>query len=586
MYRNRTCGELNIAHVGQEVTLSGWVQKVRAMGGMTFIDLRDRYGITQLVFNMETDAALCGQANRLGREYVIQVTGKVAERSSKNKNIATGDIEIFVSSLTVLNESEVPPFLIENDTDGNEELRLTYRYLDIRRPELRDRLIKRAHIIRAVREYLDSKDFIEVETPNLIKSTPEGARDFLVPSRLVPGSFYALPQSPQILKQLLMVAGMDRYYQIVKCFRDEDFRGDRQPEFSQIDCEMSFVHQEDIFETFGGMIQHVFKKILNYELTSIPRIKYDDAIRLYGSDKPDLRFDCPIVELNALLPTSEFGVFNHTVAEGGLVAGLNAKGSAAYTRKQLDELTEFVKAPHRGLGGLVSIRFNEDGTVKSSIDKFFTEEQLREIGKAFGAEKGDLLLIAADKTSKVRKALGDLRLELAKRNNWIKPGTWSVLWVVDFPLFEKDEESGEITFAHHPFCSPHPEDLQYFDTEPTRVRAQTYDMVMNGNEILSGSIRIHQKDIQEKVFKSLGLNEEEREKKFGFLLTAFKYGAPPHGGCAFGLDRLVMLMAGGDTIRDVIAFPKTSGGRDLMMDAPTPVEKKQLDELGIAVIKS
>ncbi len=586
MYRNRTCGELNIAHTGQEVTLSGWVQRVRNMGGMTFIDLRDRYGITQLVFNMETDAKLCEQANNLGREYVIQVSGKVAERSSKNKNIATGDIEIFVSSLTVLNESEVPPFLIENDTDGSEELRLTYRYLDIRRPELRDRLIKRAHIIRAVREYLDGKDFLEVETPNLIKSTPEGARDFLVPSRLVHGSFYALPQSPQILKQLLMVAGMDRYYQIVKCFRDEDFRGDRQPEFSQIDCEMSFVHQEDIFETFGGMIQHVFKKILNYELASIPRLKYDDAIRLYGSDKPDLRFDCPIVELNAVLPASEFAVFNNAVANGGLVAGLNAKGSAAYTRKQLDELTEFVKASHRGLGGLVNIRFNEDGTVKSSIDKFYTEEQLREIGKAFGAEKGDLLLLAADKTSKVRKSLGDLRLELAKRNNWIKPGTWSVLWVVDFPLFEKDEESGDITFAHHPFCSPHPEDLQYFDTEPTRVRAQTYDMVMNGNEILSGSIRIHQKDIQEKVFKNLGLNEEERDKKFGFLLSAFKYGAPPHGGCAFGLDRLVMLMAGGETIRDVIAFPKTSGGRDLMMDAPTPVEKKQLDELGVAVIKS
>ncbi|MCW5908050.1 MAG: aspartate--tRNA ligase [Chitinophagales bacterium] len=583
MYRNRTCGELTMSHVGQEVLLSGWVQRQRIMGGMTFIDLRDRYGITQLVFNMETDAALCEKANNLGREFVIQVSGKVAERINKNKNIPTGDIEIIVSSLTILNESEVPPFLIESDTDGSEELRLTYRYLDIRRPELRDRLVKRALIIRAVREYLDSKDFLEVETPNLIKSTPEGARDFLVPSRLVHGSFYALPQSPQILKQLLMVAGMDRYYQIVKCFRDEDFRGDRQPEFSQIDCEMSFVHQEDIFETFGGMVQHVFKKILNYELSEIPRLKYDDALRLYGSDKPDLRFACPIVELNATLPKSEFGVFNNAIAGGGLVAGLNAKGCATYTRKQFDELTEFVKASHRGLGGLVNIRFNEDGTVKSSVDKFYTEEQLREIGQAFGAEKGDLLLIAADKTSKVRKSLGDLRLELAKRNNWIKPGTWSVLWVVDFPLFEKDEESGEITFAHHPFCSPHPEDLQYFDTEPTRVRAQTYDMVMNGNEILSGSIRIHQRDIQEKVFKNLGLSEEEREKKFGFLLTAFKYGAPPHGGCAFGLDRLVMLMAGGETIRDVIAFPKTSGGRDLMMDAPTPVEKKQLDELGIAL---
>lgn len=583
MYRNRTCGELNINHIEQEVVLSGWVQRVRALGGMTFVDLRDRYGITQLVFNMETNADLCTQANQLGREFVIQVTGKVAERSSKNKNIPTGDIEITVTELNVLSVSEVPPFIIDNETDGSEELRLKYRYLDIRRPELRDRLVKRAHIIRAVREYLDGRDFIEVETPNLIKSTPEGARDFLVPSRLQHGSFYALPQSPQILKQLLMVAGMDRYYQIVKCFRDEDFRGDRQPEFTQIDCEMSFVHQEDIFENFGGMMQHVFKKILNYDLGEIPRLRYDDAMRLYGSDKPDLRFDCKIVELNESLPASEFTVFNNMVTSGGLVAGINAKGCSTYTRKQLDELTEFVKASHRGLGGLVNIRFNEDGTVKSSVDKFYNEEQLREIGKAFGAEKGDMLLLAADKVSKVRKSLGDLRLELAKRNNWIKPGTFSVLWVVDFPLFEKDEESGEITFAHHPFCSPHPEDMQYFDTDPTRVRAQTYDMVLNGNEILSGSIRIHQRDIQERVFGNLGLSEEEREKKFGFLLTAFKYGAPPHGGCAFGLDRLVMLMVGGETIRDVIAYPKTSGGRDLMMDAPTRVEKKQLDELGIFV---
>lgn len=583
MYRSNTCGELNISNVGAQVTLSGWVQKVRAFGGMTFIDLRDRYGITQLVFNNEVNAPLCEAANQLGREYVIQITGKVAERSSKNPNIPTGEIEIIVDELNVLSASEVPPFLIEDETDGSEELRLKYRYLDIRRPQLRDRLIKRAHILRAVREYLDGKNFIEVETPNLIKSTPEGARDFLVPSRLVKGAFYALPQSPQILKQLLMVAGMDRYYQIVKCFRDEDFRGDRQPEFTQIDCEMSFVHQEDIFENFGGMVQHVFKKALNYELPTLQKLKYDDAMRLYGSDKPDLRFDCQIVELNDKLPASDFPVFNSAVAEGKLVAGINAKGSAAYTRKQLDELTEFVKASHRGLGGLVNIRFNEDGTVKSSVDKFYNEEQLREIGKAFGAEKGDMLLLAADKTSKVRKSLGDLRLDLAKRNNWIKPGTWSVLWVVDFPLFEKDEESGEITFAHHPFCSPHPEDMQYFDTDPTRVRAQTYDMVMNGNEILSGSIRIHQKDTQERVFGKLGLSAEDRDKKFGFMLNAFKYGAPPHGGCAFGVDRLVMLMAGGETIRDVIAFPKTSGGRDLMMDAPTSVDAAQLNELFIAI---
>jgi len=584
MYRTHTCGELNLNNVGAKVTLSGWVQKTRALGAMTFVDLRDRYGITQLVFNTDTGALLFETANKLGREFVIQVKGKVAERSSKNLNIPTGEIEILVSELDVLSESETPPFIIENETDGSEELRLKYRYLDIRRPKMRDTLLMRAQINKAVREYLDAKNFCEIETPNLIKSTPEGARDFLVPSRLQHGSFYALPQSPQILKQLLMVAGMDRYYQIVRCFRDEDFRGDRQPEFTQVDCEMSFVHQEDIFETFGGMIKHVFKKVLSYELPELQRLRYDDALKFYGSDKPDLRFDCKIVELNSVLPKNEFAVFNNAIASGGTVAGLNAKGCAAYSRKQTDELTEFVKASHRGLSGLVTVKFNEDGTVKSSIDKFFNEEQLREIGKAFDAQKGDLLLLAADKTSKVRKSLGDLRLELAKRNSWIKQGDWSVLWIVDFPLFEKDEDSGDITFAHHPFCSPHPEDMQYFDTDPTRVRAQTYDMVMNGNEILSGSIRIHQKDIQEKVFNRLGLTAEDREKKFGFMLNAFKYGAPPHGGCAFGLDRIVMLMAGGETIRDVIAYPKTSGGRDLMMDAPTPVDEKQLKELGIDLI--
>lgn len=574
-----------MAHVNQEVTLCGWVQITRDFGGMTFVDLRDRYGITQLAFNMNNNPALCEQAMKLGREFVITATGKVTERSNKNLNIPTGEVEIIVSELTVLNESDVPPFMIANDTDGSEDLRLKYRYLDIRRPQMRDRLITRAKILKSVREYLDNKDFIEIETPNLIKSTPEGARDFLVPSRLVEGSFYALPQSPQILKQLLMVAGMDKYYQVVKCFRDEDFRGDRQPEFTQIDCEMSFVHQEDIFETFGGMIRHMFKNVKNIDLPELPRLRYDDAIKYYGSDKPDLRFDCKIIDLNQILPTSEFAVFNNAISTGGLVAGVNAKGSAAYSRKQLDELTEFVKASHRGLSGLVNIRFNEDGTVKSSVDKFYTEEQLREIGKAFGAEKGDLLLIAADKTSKVRKSLGDLRLELAKRNNWITPDSWSVLWIVDFPLFEKDEETGDITFAHHPFCSPHPEDMQYFDSDPAQVRAQTYDMVMNGNEVLSGSIRIHNKQVQERVFQKLGINEEDREQKFGFMLNAFKYGAPPHGGCAFGVDRIVMLMTNGESIRDVIAFPKSSGGRDLMMDAPTPVDPKQLQELHISVIK-
>lgn len=585
MYRTNTCGELRLANANQTVTLAGWVQRVRDIGHLVFIDLRDRYGITQLSFNMDTNAALCDQARRLGREFVIQATGKVLEREAKNSNMPTGDIELSVEQLTILNEAETPPFTIENESDGSEELRMKYRYLDIRRPHLKDVLVTRATMIRAMREYLDGIGFVEVETPNLIKSTPEGARDFLVPSRMQPGTFYALPQSPQILKQLLMVAGMDRYYQVVKCYRDEDFRGDRQPEFTQLDCEMAFVNQEDIFNTFSGMVKHVFKKTKNIDLPDFLRLTYADAIKYYGSDKPDLRFDCKIVELNDMLPSSDFAVFNNAIAAGNLVAGVNAKGCAAYTRKQLDELTDFVKANHRGLSGLVNIKFNEDGTVKSSVDKFYSEEQLREIGKAFNAEKGDLILIAAEKAAKVRKSLGDLRLELAKRQNWIAPGSWSVFWVVDFPLFEKDEETGEINFVHHPFCSPHPEDLQYFDSNPLRVRAQTYDMVMNGNEILSGSIRIHQRDLQNRVFDKLGLTQADIDHKFGFMLNAFRYGAPPHGGCAFGIDRWVMLMTGGETIRDSMAFPKASNGRDLMMDAPAVVDTKQLDELYIAVVK-
>ncbi len=585
MYRTKTCGELRISNVNETVTLAGWVQTVRNIGHLVFIDLRDRYGITQLSLSRDGHAEVFELAGKLGREYVIQVTGRVTERTSKNANIPTGEIELLIDQLTILNEAETPPFTIENESDGGEELRMKYRYLDIRRPLLRDVLITRATMIRAMREYLDSKNFIEVETPNLIKSTPEGARDFLVPSRMQHGTFYALPQSPQILKQLLMVAGMDRYYQVVKCYRDEDFRGDRQPEFTQLDCEMSFVDQEDIFENFSGMVKHVFKKTKNIDLPDFIRLTYADALKYYGSDKPDLRFECKIVELNEALPKSEFPVFNNAIAAGNLVAGVNAKGCAAYTRKQLDELTEFVKASHRGLSGLVNIKFNEDGTVKSSVDKFYTEEQLKEIGKAMGAQKGDLLLIAAEKASKVRKSLGDLRLELAKRENWIAPGSWSVFWVVDFPLFEKDEETGEINFVHHPFCSPHPEDLQYFDSDPLRVRAQTYDMVMNGNEILSGSIRIHQRDLQNRVFNKLGLTEEEINHKFGFMLNAFRYGAPPHGGCAFGVDRWVMLMTGGETIRDSMAFPKASNGRDLMMDAPATVDPKQLEELGVAIIK-
>lgn len=584
MYRTKTCGELRIVDCGAEVTLAGWVQRVRDIGHLVFIDLRDRYGITQLSFNNDTNTELCAKAKSLGREFVIQAKGKVVERSAKNTQIPTGEIELEVSELQVLNASETPPFLIENETDGQEELRLKYRYLDIRRPMMKERLLMRAQMVKTTRAFLDNLDFCEIETPNLIKSTPEGARDFLVPSRLVAGSFYALPQSPQILKQLLMVAGMDRYYQVVKCYRDEDFRGDRQPEFTQIDCEMSFVNQEDIFEVFGGLIHKMFKDVKGIDIGEITRMTYQDAMKNYGSDKPDLRFDCPIIEIGEHVPASEFAVFNNVLSNGGLIAGLNAKGCANYSRKQLDELTEFVKVAHRGLSGLVNIKFNEDGSVKSSVDKFFTEDQLRSIGQSMNAEKGDLLLIAADKTSKVRKTLGDMRLELAKKNNWIDEKKFSVLWIIDFPLFEKDEETGEVVFVHHPFCSPNPDDLQYFDSNPLKVRALQYDMVINGWEVCSGSIRIHDKSLQNRVFEKLGINEEDREKKFGFMLNAFRYGAPPHGGCAFGLDRLVAIFAGGETIRDVIAFPKTSGGRDIMMDAPTPVDAKQLKELSIDVI--
>lgn len=583
MYRSKTCGELRLTAAGQEVTLAGWVQKVRDIGQIVFVDLRDRYGVTQLSFAMETNADLCERAKKLGREFVIQATGTVRERSNKNPQMPTGDIEIDVKEFTILNEAETPPFIIENETDGSEELRLKYRYLDIRRPVLRDILLMRSKMAAATRNYLNNLDFCEIETPFFIKSTPEGARDFLVPSRLVQGSFYALPQSPQILKQLLMVAGMDRYYQIVKCFRDEDFRGDRQPEFTQIDCEMSFVNQEDIFEIFGGLIQQLFHSAKNIAIGEIQRMTYAHAMQYYGSDKPDLRFDCKIVELNSSLPEADFAVFKNAIANGGLVAGINAKGCAAYTRKQLDEITEFVKVPHRGLGGIVNIKFNEDGSVKSSVDKFFTEAQLREIGQQFNAEKGDLILIAADKINKVRKSLGDLRLDLAKKQGWIDESNYSVLWIVDFPLFEQDEETGEIIFVHHPFCSPNPADMQYFHTEPLKVRALQYDMVINGWEVCSGSIRIHDRNLQNQIFEKLGLSEADIDKKFGFMLNAFRYGAPPHGGCAFGFDRLVTLFAGGDTIRDVIAFPKTSGGRDLMMDAPSTVDEKQLVELGIGI---
>jgi aspartyl-tRNA synthetase len=584
MYRSNHCGELRIEDLGKQVTLSGWVQTNRDLGAMTFIDLRDRYGITQLAFSTEKNADLTEQARKLGREFVIQVSGTVIERSSKNKNNPTGDIEIEVAELKVISVSETPPFTIIDDTDGSEEIRLRHRYLDIRRPVMRDRLITRAKMVKVIREYLDNQDFIEIETPNFIKSTPEGARDFLVPSRLHPGNFYALPQSPQILKQLLMVSGMDRYYQVVKCYRDEDFRGDRQPEFTQVDCEMSFVHQEDVLNMFEGMTKTVFQKIKGIELPDFPRITFHDAMKYYGSDKPDLRFDCKIVEIQDILPKSEFVVFNQVIENNGIVAGVNAKGCAGYTRKQIDALTDFVKESHRGLNGLVWIRWNDEG-IKSSVDKFYTPEQLETILKAFDAEKGDLILLGAERASKVRKSLGDLRLELAKNNGWIKEGNYSVLWVVDFPLFELDEETGETIFMHHPFCMPHETDVQYLESEPLKVRGQLYDMVINGNEIVSGSIRIHDKQLQDKIFNILGMTEEEIENKFGFMVNAFRYGAPPHGGCAFGLDRWVLLMTSGDTIRDVIAFPKSSNGKDMMMDAPTYVDPKQLDELGIAIKK-
>ena len=583
-YRSNTCGELRSSDIGKTVTLSGWVNIKRDLGEMVFIDLRDRHGLTQLVFMVKTDEALCDTARTLGREWVIQISGKVAERSNKNAKIPTGDIEIIVEALTILNASEIPPFTMDDDTDGGEELRMKYRYLDLRRPQMQKRLMLRANMLRAVREYLDVEGFVEIETPNLIKSTPEGARDFLVPSRMQAGLFYALPQSPQILKQLLMVAGMDRYYQIAKCFRDEDLRGDRQPEFTQIDCEMSFVNQEDVWFMFEGMVKHVFKKTKNIELPDFQRLPYLDAIKYYGSDKPDLRFDCKIKDLNDVVGGTDFSVFNTVINSGGLVAGINAKGCSEYTRKQIDELTEFVKAPQRGAGGLIYIRFNLDGSIKSSVDKFYSQEQLISIGKEINAEKGDLILIVGDKINKTRKVLGELRLEMAKREKWIDENSWSVFWVVDMPLFEPDENTGEPIFAHHPFCSPHLDDFQYMDSDPLRVRAQSYDLVMNGNEILSGSIRVHDKVLQEKIFKILGFSEEEKEKRFGFMVNAFQYGAPPHGGCAFGFDRWVMLMCGGETIRDVIPFPKNNAGRDLMMDAPAEVDNEQLKIVGLKLL--
>jgi len=577
MLRTVTCGALNLNNLGESVTLCGWVQKSRDLGGMTFIDIRDRYGITQLVFNMDDNRELCEAARSLGREFVIKAIGTVVERSNKNPKMPTGDVEIKISALEILNAAKLPPFMIDDETDGGDELRMKYRYLDLRRNPVRNNLVLRHKMAQSVRRYLDALDFIEVETPVLIKSTPEGARDFVVPSRMNEGEFYALPQSPQTFKQLLMVSGFDRYFQIVKCFRDEDLRADRQPEFTQIDCEMSFIEQEDILNTFEGLIRTLFKEVRNYDLPEVPRMQYADAMRLYGSDKPDTRFAMQFVELNHLVKGKGFPVFDN--AE--LVVGINAKGAANYTRKQLDELTDFIKRPQIGATGLIYARHNEDGTIKSSVDKFFNEEDLKQWSEVFETEKGDLLLILAGSTDKVRKQLNELRLEMGNRLGLRDKNTFSALWVLDFPLLEWDEETERYHAMHHPFTSPKPEDIALLDTDPKNVRANAYDMVINGTEVGGGSIRIHDRALQALMFKHLGFSAEEAQKQFGFLMDAFEFGAPPHGGIAFGFDRLTSIFAGLDSIRDVIAFPKNNSGRDVMIDSPSTIDEKQLKELKI-----
>ena len=585
MYRTKTCGELRINNVGESVTLAGWVQRVRKMGGMTFVDLRDRYGITQLVFNEETNADLCAQANKLGREYVIQVVGTVGERYSKNDKMPTGDIEITVTALTVLNASDVPPFTIEENTDGGDELRMKYRYLDLRREVVRRNLELRHKFCLAVRHFLDEKGFLEIETPVLVGSTPEGARDFIVPSRMNPGQFYALPQSPQTLKQLLMVAGMDRYFQIVKCFRDEDLRADRQPEFTQIDCEMSFVEQDDIINTFEEMAKYLFKEVRGYDLGDAPflRLPWHEAMRRFGSDKPDMRFGMEFVEvMDVLKGTGEFGVFNEAAYIGAIVA----EGCASYTRKQLDELTNFVKSPQIGAKGLVYARVDEQGNVKSSVDKFYAPEVMQRLKEFTGAKPGDLILmISGPDAMQARKQLCELRLEMGSRLGLRDKNKFALLWVVDFPMFEWSEEEGRLMAMHHPFTSPKPCDIPKLDTDPASVLADAYDMVCNGVEVGGGSIRIHDAELQAKIFKTLGFTPERAKEQFGFLMNAFKYGAPPHGGLAYGLDRWVSLFAGLDSIRDCIAFPKNNSGRDVMLDAPSFVDQKQLDELMLDIVK-
>lgn len=580
MYRSHTCGELRLSNVNQSVTLAGWVQKVRNLGGMTFIDLRDRYGLTQLVFNEDTLANVTEEARKLGREYVIQVVGIVSERSNKNGKMDTGDVEILVNELTLLNPSDLPPFTIEDDTDGGDELRMKYRYLDLRRNPVRKNLELRHKMGFETRNYLDSQNFIETETPVLIKSTPEGARDFVVPSRMNPGQFYALPQSPQVFKQLLMVAGFDRYFQIVKCFRDEDLRADRQPEFTQIDCEMAFVEQEDILNTFEGLAKHLFKKLKNVEFTNdFPRMTYADAMRLYGCDKPDIRFGMPFVEMTNKVKSGAFKIFD----EAEYVGGICANGCAGYTRKEIDKLTDLVKRPHLGAQGLIYVRYNADGTLKSSVDKFYSEEVLKTWADAFDAKPGDLILILAGTQKKTLTALCELRLEVGSMQGLRDKNSFSPLWVVDFPLLEWDEESNRYFAMHHPFTAPKPEDIELLLTNPKAVRANAYDLVINGVEIGGGSIRIHDDKLQQRMFGILGFTPEDAEYQFGFLMNAFKYGAPPHGGLAFGFDRLASLFAGLDSIRDVIAFPKNNSGRDVMIDSPSLIHQTQLDELQIAL---
>ena len=579
MFRSHTCGELRLADAGKNVTLAGWVQRSRKMGGMTFVDLRDRYGITQLVFNTEVNAELCERANHLGREFVIQVKGEVSERSSKNNNIPTGEIEIIVSELNILNSALTPPFTIEDNTDGGDDLRMKYRYLDLRRTAVRKNLELRHKMTMEIRRYLDGKGFLEVETPMLIGSTPEGARDFVVPSRMNPGQFYALPQSPQTLKQLLMVSGFDRYFQIVKCFRDEDLRADRQPEFTQIDCEMSFVEQNDIIELFEGMAKHLFKTLRGVELTELfQRMPWADAMKYYGSDKPDLRFGMKFVELMDVMKGYGFSVFDNAAYIGGICA----EGAAHYTRKQLDHLTDFVKRPQIGAKGMVYARVEADGTVKSSVDKFYSQEVLQKMKEAFGAKPGDLILIlSGDDAMKTRKQLCELRLEMGNQLGLRDKNKFACLWVVDFPMFEWSEEEGRLMAMHHPFTHPKDEDIPLLDTDPAAVRADAYDMVVNGVEVGGGSIRIHDSELQAKMFEILGFTPEKAAEQFGFLMNAFKFGAPPHGGLAYGLDRWVSLFAGLDSIRDCIAFPKNNSGRDVMLDAPGFLDQKQLDELNL-----